>query len=258
MKTVNVAVCDDEEFFLEALYSLVSTGMNENMYTFTITKYMHGRKLIEDYETKAGEYDLVFLDIDMPGMSGMEVAQNLRKKGYGGVICFVTSHDKYALDAYGVDALGYLIKPARYVDVKRLIEKAVVQIYYQYEKQEAEKRFLEISIQGGKRTIDINKILYIEKRRNQSVIHMEDGEAVCYESLKSLYDRLNQNIFCYAHQGFVVNFDKIKEVTPTFIALGHGREVPVSRKYQKVLRERHMDMIHQIQAERRLEREKNA
>ena len=101
----------------------------------------------------------------------------------------------------------------------------------------------------------MDNILYIEKRRNQSVIHLEDGETVCYESLKNLFDRLNQNKFCYSHQGFVVNFDKIKEVLPTYIALGDGREVPVSRRYQKELKDRHMDTIYQLQEKRRLERE---
>lgn len=255
MKTINVAICDDEEVFLDMIYSLVMACMNENKYSFAVTKYMDGMQLLSDIQSGSMECDLLFLDIDMPEMSGIDVARKLREKGYDGIICFVTSHNRYALDAYGVEALGYIMKPAQYGDVKRLVEKAVVQIFYRFDVKEAEKRFLEINTQSGKKVITMNNILYIEKRRNQSVIHLEDGETVCYESLKNLYDRLNQSKFCYSHQGFVVNFDKIKEVLPTYIALGEGREVPVSRRYQKELKERHMNMIFQLQEELRLERE---
>ena len=78
---------------------------------------------------------------------------------------------------------------------------------------------------------------------------MEDGELVCYETLKNLYGRLDHETFCYAHQGYIVNFDKIMEVLPNTIALGEGREIPVSRKYQKGLYERHWDMIHRLRDE---------
>ncbi len=254
MRRIAIGICDDEEYFLESLYTLVSTACNESGYDFSVTKYQESEELIEELMSGKKEYDILFLDIDMPKLSGMDVAVKLRAGGYEGIICFVTSHSRYALEAYGVDALGYLLKPAEYISVKRLLEKAVIQIFYKFNEEEAAKRFLEINTQKGKVLINVENILYVEKRRNQSVIHLEDGEIVCYETLKSVFGRLNQNKFCYTHQGYVVNFDKIKEVLPTFIALGEGREIPVSRKYQKALSERHINLIYQIAEERRKKR----
>lgn len=75
------------------------------------------------------------------------------------------------------------------------------------------------------------------------------GEIVCYETLKSLFQRMDQTRFCYTHQGFIVNFDKIKEVGQNVIYLGEGREIPVSRRYQKALEDRHMDMIYRLRDE---------
>ncbi len=251
MKQITIGICDDEAYFLEEVYTLVSACGNDNRYNFSIAKYLESEILLEDIESGRKDFDLLFLDIDMPKLSGIEVAERLRKEGYEGVICFVTSHNRYALDAYGVEALGYLLKPAQYAEVKRLMEKAVIQIFYGFDAKEAEKRYLEVSARKSKQRIDMQKILYVEKRRNQSVIHLEDGEVVCYETLKSLFQRLNQEKFCYAHQGFVVNFDKIQEVAPASIILDEGKEIPVSRKYQKILRERHMNLIYQIRDERR-------
>lgn len=255
MKTIQIAICDDEEFFVEDISVTVINCMKERNCLFTIEKYRDARKLVESVANGEKKYDLLFLDIDMPEMSGVEAAEALRRAGYDGIICFVTSHDQYAFMAYGVEALGYIMKPARFREVDKLVEKALIQIFYQFDAKEAEKLFLEISLQSGKRILRMENILYLEKRRNQCVIHMEGGEVVCYETLKSLYERLNQQQFCYCHQGFVVNFEKIKEVQPTVIYLGDGVEVPLSRKYYKGLRERHMNTIYQLQEELRIKRE---
>lgn len=131
----------------------------------------------------------------MDGMTGMEAAQKLRREGYKGVICFVSSQDRYAFDAFGVEAIGYVKKPAKYQDVKRLIQKALIQIYYQRDEEEAKKRYLEITTQNEKTMLDLQQILYVEKRRNQCVIHMEESEVVCYETLKKLYERLDKYEF---------------------------------------------------------------
>ena len=250
MRQIEIAICDDQEYYLEQLFSLLNIYQKESNYDFHIRKYLDGKKLLEEYKSKENELDLVFLDVDMPGINGVDVAHHLRRNGYEGIICFVTSYDQYAIDAYGVEAMGYLLKPAQYSQLKRMLEHAVIQIFYKLDKEEAQKRYLEIDGKRSVVTVDLEKVLYFEKRRNQCVIHLEDGELVCYDTLKNIYERLNQVKFCYAHQGYIVNFDKIKEVGPDYIAFGDNREIPVSRKYQKGLSERHMDLIHRLQRER--------
>ena len=98
--------------------------------------------------------------------------------------------------------------------------------------------------------LDLQQVLYVEKSRNQCVIHMEESEVVCYETLKKLYERLDKSKFYFTHQGFIVNFDKIKEVKKDTVCFGAGREIPVSRRYQSELRERHMDKIRRLHRER--------
>ena len=250
MQTVKVAICDDEEFFREELEKLVSVYANEGEHELEIHTYPDAASLVTDIVEKGMPYHLLFLDVEMPDMSGMDAAKKLRKEGYKGEICFVTGFQGYALDAFSVSAVGYVCKPAKYVDVKKIIEKALIQIYYQWDVEEAKKRYLEVRTQRETRTVDTWKILYVEKRRNQCVIHLEDGEVVCYDSLKNLFPNLDQSRFCYAHQGYVVNFDKIKEVKKDTICFGEGREIPVSRKHQSELRERHMNKINLLRQER--------
>ena len=244
MRMVNVAICDDEEYFLNELEKLVSVYANESGNALEIDTYQEPERFMEDVISGKKEYQFIFLDVEMPKISGVEVAKKLRENGYQNEICFVTGYKGYAFDAYSVNAIGYICKPAQYLDVKSVIHKALIQIYYNWSEEEAKKRYLEVRMQQGTTIIDIEKILYLEKRRNQCVIHMEMGEKVCYETLKSIFEKLNQQKFCYCHQGFIVNFDKIKEVKKEVICFGEGREVPVSRKYQSELRQRHMNKIY--------------
>uniref|UniRef100_UPI004057481E LytR/AlgR family response regulator transcription factor n=1 Tax=Acetatifactor sp. TaxID=1872090 RepID=UPI004057481E len=249
MKQILVGICDDEQFFLDELYKLVYACGNECKLDFAIDTHLSITELLKQMNSKENEYDILFLDVEMPEMTGIDAAKKLRENGYEGIICFVTSHDSYTFEAYGVEAWGYLIKPAQYENVKRLIKRAAVQIFYNFNAQETRKRYLEISTQKDNMMIDMEQILYVEKRRNQCVIHMEDGEVVCYETLKNIFPRLNQSVFCYAHQGFIVNFDKVKEVQPTGIIFGPGREAPVSRKYYKALKERKKNEIYRLKEE---------
>lgn len=250
MEAIKIGICDDEDFFREELDKLVSVYANEAEHDFDIHTYSKAEDVATDILEKNEEYHILFLDVEMDGMTGMEAAQKLRRAGYKGVICFVTSKDRYAFDAFGVEAIGYVKKPAKYQDVKRLVQKALVQIYYQQDEEEAKKRYLEITTQNEKVMLDLQQVLYVEKRRNQCVIHMESSEIVCYETLKKLYERLDKTKFSFTHQGFIVNFDKIKEVKKDTVCFGAGREIPVSRRYQAELRERHMNKIYRIRQER--------
>lgn len=250
MDIIRIGICDDEDFFREELDKLVSVYSNEAEHDFDIHTYSKAEDVATDILVKNEEYHILFLDVEMDGMTGMEAAQKLRREGYEGVICFVSSKDRYAFDAFGVEAIGYVKKPAKYQEVKRIVQKALIQIYYQRDEEEAKKRYLEITTQNEKTMLDLHQVLYVEKRRNQCVIHMEDSEIVCYETLKKLYERLDKTKFRFTHQGFIVNFDKIKEVKKDTVCFGAGREIPVSRRYQSELRECHMDKIRRLHRER--------
>ena len=245
MKQITIGICDDEAYFAEELYALVYTCGNEYKLDFVINTYLDAEELVTQIESKEKEYDILFLDVEMPKITGLDATRRLRATGYDGIVCFVTSHEQYALESYNLDGWGYLVKPAQYEDVKKLIKKAVIQISYRFNAEEAGKKYLEVCIQKENMTINMDQIVYIEKRRNQSVFHLDDGELVCYESLKSIFPRLNQTQFCFTHQGFIVNFDKVKEVRQGVLILGEGREIPVSRKYYMELKERKKKEIYQ-------------
>lgn len=248
MRKIQIALCDDEEFFLDEMDKFVSVYGNESKTELEIERYSNPQKLLDTIQKK--RYDMLFLDVEMPEMTGMELAKRIRRTDTNVVICFVTSHQGYAIDAFQVDALGYVVKPIQYLDVKHLMERAKIQIHYHWDKDEADKKYLQIHTARDDQMLDMSKIIYIEKRRNQCVFHMVDGECVCYDTLAHIYPKLDAGRFYYTHQGYIANFDQIKEVKKNAVCFSATSEIPVSRKYYQQLHDMHMDKIYRLRRER--------
>ena len=187
-ETIRAAICDDEEFFRNELKNFVSEYGNEMDINVSIDLYDNAKELMNNILSKSKEYDLLFLDVEMPGMTGIEMADALRKIDQWVCISFVTSYDAFAIQAFRLDALDYVMKPIKYTQVKHIIEKAKIQIDYRKNAQKAEKRYLKIKSGYEDVLIDLQNVLYIEKRRNQCVFHKIDEEISCYEPLKNVYE----------------------------------------------------------------------
>ena len=118
----------------------------------------------------------------------------------------------------------------------------------------AEDTYLQISFGKEPFIIPVKKIIYIEKQRNKCILHTTEGELACYKTLSDVYEKLNPNVFFYVHQGYIVNFNHIWEVKEKVIVVTGALEVPVSRKYHNDMRDRHMDKIYRLRAEKERER----
>lgn len=242
MNNYRLALCDDNKYYNEELNSILSSYESENNSKFEIITYISGEDLLTEWESK--NFHIIFIDVEMEGKSGIDVARDIRKKNDEIIIIFVTSYPNYALNAFEVSALGYLVKPVSYDYLKKLLTKALISVNYIIEKEAIETKYLEVKVEYKNIKIDTNKILYVEKRRNASIIHTIDNEYTSYNTLTNLYDKLDIHKFVYIHQGFMVNFNMIKEVTKTTVILKDNIEIPISRKYHKEVKERFMHKIY--------------
>lgn len=242
MGKYTVAVCDDEAYFSDVLYHYILTYANERKIEVECDIYSSGLVLAEAVHN-GKQYDMIFLDVEMPEINGLATATLLRQYADFVVICFVTSFEAYALEAYKINAEGYILKPVDYKELKRVIDKSRILIDYHNNKEEARKRYIEVEVGRATETIDITSVLYLEKRRNQCIIHLQDREITCYQTLAKIYERLNQNDFLYTHQGYIVNLNYIKEVKSDCVCLGNSIDVPLSRGKMKEVRQRHHEWI---------------
>ncbi len=203
------------------------------------------------------DYSVLFLDIDMPGLSGIELAEQLKEKPNPPAIIFITAHENFALAAFAANAADYLLKP---INPKRL-EEALNKVHKRMEAQvEAVPASAPSSQPEVKPSLGADMIP-VEHRGKTILLHEEDiiyaytdndyvyvktnGEKFLTRfTLKEMESRLNPNIFFRSHRCYLVNIRKTKELVPFFngtytliVDDQEKSEVPVSRTQSKKLRE---------------------
>lgn len=107
MRVFQMAICDDEEYWIEDICGYLKAFMSEEDVELHVSKYHSGIELLDDMRENGKNLDMIFLDVEMPMYTGMDIAIEIRKFNKEVILCFVTSHQKYAFDAFQVNASGY-------------------------------------------------------------------------------------------------------------------------------------------------------
>ncbi|MDR1341547.1 MAG: LytTR family DNA-binding domain-containing protein [Prevotellaceae bacterium] len=155
--------------------------------------------------------DLVFLDIQMPGINGMEFAKSIPKTT---LVIFITAFTEYALDSYEVDAVGYLVKPIEPAKFRKAVEKAIA---YHSLLLDEEKKAVEnigdeyIFVKSDRRYFKVNlkDILFVEGLKDYVIIQLEDKRIITRMSLKNIQDLLPQSVFFRINRSYIVNRKQI-------------------------------------------------
>ena len=198
------------------------------------------------------EPDIVFLDIEMPGLNGLEVVERLMPKGLKVDVIFVTAYDHYAVKAFDVNAIDYLLKPVAPERLAEAVDRARTRVSSGAPPSVpidtiiasvTNRKNKKLTIRSGEsmRIIDEDELIYasIEGGVVTAITHELEG-TMSYQSLDELQGVLSDN-FVRAHRAFVVNVDMITEVIPWFsgtfrLRMKNNSEIPLSRKQAKELR----------------------
>ncbi len=158
--------------------------------------------------------DLVFLDINMPGINGIEFAKNIPKHT---LIIFTTAYSEYALDSYEVEAIDYLVKPIDSERFKKAVAKAVSyhDLLISEEKKSVENvenienEFIFVKSDRRFFKVSLNAILFIEGLKDYVIIQMEDQRLITRMNLKTMHELLPQSVFLRVNRSYIVNLNKI-------------------------------------------------
>jgi DNA-binding LytR/AlgR family response regulator len=185
--------------------------------------------------------DVVFLDVEMPGLSGVEAAPLVRERTDPPAVVFVTAHERYAVDAFAVEAFDYLLKPvdperlARVVE--RLRERSVENVL------PVEK--VAVVSGGGTELLDYDQVHYAQADGDYSRVHTYDRSYLCTASLGELEEKLPTGRFARIHRSYLVNLSKVagvRRASPEKLRLqladAEKTELDVARRQARQLRER--------------------
>lgn len=244
-KKIRAIIIDDESAARDYIqYLLLEDDIIE-----VIGEAVNGFKAVEEIVSK--KPDLVFLDIQMPAMDGFEVIKHIEKIIVPQII-FVTAHDKYALKAFEVHALDYLLKPFDRDRFFAAVSRAKKVILSQRKRQiedrmnnllkslKTDKRyFTRLLIKSKARFffIQTNDIAYIQAAGNYIIIYVEKTEHLLRQTLSSMEEKLDPEKFVRIHRSAIVNIDRIKEIKTSMtgdytIHMLDGKELVLSRKYK--------------------------
>lgn len=232
---LNIAVVEDDSKYCQVLCEYIrkyEETLSENE-KISITTYSDGIDIASEYTAK---FDIIFLDIQMKLLDGMKTAQAIRKLDSNVLIIFVTSSVEYAVQGYTVDAIGYLIKPVKYLAFSQILQKAIKQLNRQA------KEYIAITMDSGKLRLDISRIYYIESQRHDIFINTEDGQFITDGPLKRFEELLSSKGFSKCHNAYLVNLKHVEQVTNSDITIS-GKTLPLSRTKKKAFLDSLADYI---------------
>lgn len=173
-------------------------------------------------------FDLVFLDIDLPGINGMEAAAAMRERNPETPLVFVTNLAQYALKGYEVDALDFVVKPVGYYDFKMRMDKAIRVI-----ERRGGKR-LTVVVDGELRVLDASDLAFVDVTNHDLTYHLADGEVlVTRGTLSRLEGELPNSSFVRASKSCLVNMAHIKRIKGADLLMDTGDTVFLSRSQKK-------------------------
>jgi DNA-binding LytR/AlgR family response regulator len=178
--------------------------------------------------------DLMFVDINMPDLSGMDFVKSLNEKP---VLIFTTAYSEYAIEGFKVDALDYLLKPIEYNDFLRAANKARKHIEgYSKKPEQLQLKEQQLFIKSEYKIVKINlpDIKYIESMREYVRIHLINSKPVMtLISMKKLEEFLPKEIFMRVHRSFIVNLNRITTIERNRIIYDDNVYIPVSEQYRE-------------------------
>lgn len=237
---MRIAVCDDSSLDRELIVALLHQYFVDRPISHEMIQYENGTDLLHDVEDGMW-FDIVFLDIYMKDLLGIDVAHQLRGMGYQGHIVFLTATADFAVDGYEVEAMGYLLKPHSYEKLSQVMDRATREMTVNFYPVKHHSKVIKVSY---------HEILYIESSNSKCILHCCNGQSyVIYKKLSEIEQELNDERFLRCHQSYLVNMDYIHKMDRQF-TLVTGDIVLIRQRNLKAIRQAALDHM----AKKRLDR----
>lgn len=220
---LTVAIVEDDVVDAGKLRACLESFSVAHGVEFDIRMFEEPTSFLQGYRP---QYDMVFLDIEMPNMNGMDVARRLRDIDSDVILFFVTNMVQFAAKGYEVAAFDYVIKPLVYPNFERKLERAVKL------RIQASNSILVLR-RGGAKRILLRDIAYIEVRGHALLFQTESGTVTGSGTLQDAQSQLERQGFLRCSKAFLVNYRRISAVNGQELLLDTGQTLMIGRAYRK-------------------------
>lgn len=237
MKRWNIAVCDDDKAALSILSGAVVSAFRTHDVEANVELFERPRDLLR--RMKECSYELLFLDIDMPGMDGLSLGRQLRKESNLIDIIYISNREDLVFDALRINPKGFIRKSRFLQDVSGVIDA------YFAARPEEKAGTLVIQSREQIRYVSLNELTYIEGAGKLQLVHVA-GKAEPVElhrQMQELEDELGPQGFLRIHKGFLVNYRFVRRIGDIDVTLTNGEVIPMSRRKAQETRNVYMELM---------------
>lgn len=225
---LSIAICDDEIIECCSIAGNIKKIMKEMKIPCTLRQFSSGQELLRSTES----FDIIFLDIIMQNMDGMQTAQAFRKKAFDKILIFISSSRDYVFDAYDVEAFQYLLKPVDENKLKKVLKKDVLKI------KNYSQEFLIVSKERQKKKLFLDEIYYFEIKGRIIEAHGKERIFTYYEQIGILEQNLLGKGFFRCHKSYLVNLRHVDGYNRQEAILDNGERIVIAkRRYEEFARE---------------------
>ncbi|MFA6278261.1 MAG: LytTR family DNA-binding domain-containing protein [Pedobacter sp.] len=225
---MNCIIVDDEPLAREAIQMLIAQTDNLDLMGSFNSSDAATKFLLDN------TVDLIFLDIQMPGINGIEFAKTISKETF---VIFTTAFSEFATDSYEVDAIDYLIKPVKLERFQKGVDKA--QTYYKLFNADYTNNNIEnitddyFFVKADRKMFKVyfNDIHFIEGLKDYVVMHTESQKVITAMNIKTIHDQLPKNMFVRVSKSYIINIKQIESVDNNTVYIGKN-EIPIGNIYR--------------------------
>jgi DNA-binding LytR/AlgR family response regulator len=231
---MNIGICDDEKICLDRMIECLDKASKALETEFQYKSFLSGEELLKSNEN----IDILFLDVEMDGISGIETMRLLESKENVKFIIFASSHSEYVFESFGTKTMGFLCKPVEYEKVLKEIKKVI-------EKINAKKQIepVEINVDGRNILISPEDIVYISGEKNYVKVVTKDEQYLTYGNMKAWEEKLTQTAVIRIHKSYLVNLAYISNISEVASFSGLDDILPVGRKYKEEARAKYKEYL---------------
>lgn len=221
---INIAIVEDNDLDFQLLKKYLNQYAEENKLEFSITRFTNGESFLAKYDYS---FSLVFMDILLNEINGLETCQKLREKDKNITIIFVTNMANLAVEGYKVNAADFIIKPISYWNFSFVLKRVLPSII-----DLSSKKFV-VNQNDKKYCLSIFDIIYIEVNNHILTFHTKDNLYTLNGSLKEMENKLSSCGFTLSDSSYLVNLRYVNSIKKDMIILNTSQQIPLSRRKKK-------------------------